>query len=264
MTRLTSGLVMAAVVVAAIWWLPTAALRLLALAVAVVALVEFVGIARTLGAQVSLAVALTGTVVCFAAASYPAGLDTLTGVGLLVVVFGAVVLGASGVTATLLDFGTLLAAAVYIGVPLGQLVALHAGRGRYLVLLVLATVVVSDTAQYYAGRTFGRHLLAPAVSPKKTVEGAAGGLVGGVLLMATAGAWVLPGYPAWLLGFFGAALVAVGIGGDLFESKLKRAAGVKDSGSLIPGHGGVLDRIDALLFVIPVFYAFLALTAERP
>ncbi len=263
MTRLASGFVMAAVVVAAIWWLPAAGLRLFTLGVAVAATVEFVGIAWSLGARVPLAVALTGTVVCFAAASYPAGLDAVTGVGLLVVVFGAVALGVSSAGATLIDFGALLAGAAYVGIPLGQLVALHAARGRFVVLLLLAAVVVSDTAQYCAGRAFGRHPLAPVVSPKKTIEGAVGGFVAGMVLMGTAGAWVLPEYPVWLLAAFGAALVAVGIAGDLFESKLKRAAGVKDSSGLIPGHGGVLDRIDALLFVIPVFYAFLALTGGR-
>src|SRR4030095_10189089 len=111
-----------------------------------------------------------------------------------------------------------------------------------------------DAAQYYTGGALGRRLLAPAISPKKTVEGAIGGFVFGALLLAAAGAWWLPRFPIGFRALLGVALFALGIAGDLFESMLKRSAGVKDSSALIPGHGGVLDRIDALLFAAPVYY----------
>jgi phosphatidate cytidylyltransferase len=124
-------------------------------------------------------------------------------------------------------------------------------------LILIATVAVSDTAQYYAGRTFGRRPLAPRRSPNKTVEGALGGfIVAPVALVVAGGSW-LPGIPPLRLALLGVLLVAAGMIGDLFESMLKRAAGMKDSGALIPGHGGVLDRIDALLFAAPVFYFFI-------
>ena len=121
-------------------------------------------------------------------------------------------------------------------------------------LLLIATIVISDSAQYYTGRAFGKRPLAPTISPKKTIEGAIGGVIFGILFMAVAGRFVLPvlGIPA--LALLGAVVVVLGILGDLFESRLKRDAGVKDSSALIPGHGGVLDRIDALLFAIPAFY----------
>jgi phosphatidate cytidylyltransferase len=119
------------------------------------------------------------------------------------------------------------------------------------------TVMVSDTAQYYTGRAFGRRLLAPAISPKKTIAGAVGGFVFGGLLLAALGRWWLPAAPAPLRIALGVTVVALGIAGDLFESMLKRSAGVKDSSALIPGHGGVLDRIDALLFAAPVYYIVL-------
>ena len=119
------------------------------------------------------------------------------------------------------------------------------------------TVMVSDTAQYYSGRAFGRRPLAPAISPNKTVEGAVGGFVFGALTLASAGHWWLPGVPVAMRALIGVAVVALGIAGDLFESMLKRSAGVKDSSSLIPGHGGILDRIDALLFAAPVYYIVL-------
>ena len=119
------------------------------------------------------------------------------------------------------------------------------------------TVVVSDSSQYYTGRLFGRHPLAPAVSPKKTIEGAIGGLVFGTAALVAGGHWLLPFAETPRLVIAGLAVVVLGICGDLFESRLKRLAGVKDSSSLIPGHGGVLDRIDALLFATPVFYLVL-------
>jgi phosphatidate cytidylyltransferase len=141
----------------------------------------------------------------------------------------------------------------YIGVPLGLLVAAHARHGWRITLLLLATVVVSDSAQYYCGRLFGRRPLAPTISPKKTIEGALGGVLFGTLFMVVAGSRALPSAPLLQLTALGAAVVALGICGDLFESQIKRQAGAKDSGTSIPGHGGVLDRIDALLFAAPVF-----------
>ena len=127
-------------------------------------------------------------------------------------------------------------------------------------LLLLAVIVVSDSAQYYTGRAFGRRPLAPAISPKKTVEGAIGGMVFGTLAMAVGGHWVFSS-PIWMLALLGAAISLLGIVGDLFESLLKRSAGVKDSSHLIPGHGGVLDRIDSWLFAAPVYYMFVRFVA---
>ena len=128
-------------------------------------------------------------------------------------------------------------------------------------LLLLAVIVVSDSAQYYTGRAFGRHLLAPAISPKKTVEGAVGGVIIGGAAMVFGGLRVFPDARVSLLILMAAAVVAVGIVGDLFESLLKRSAGVKDSSGLIPGHGGVLDRIDSWLFAAPVYYVFVRFIA---
>jgi phosphatidate cytidylyltransferase len=140
---------------------------------------------------------------------------------------------------------------------IGALIAIREQHGREAVALLMLTIIVSDTAQYYTGRAFGRRLLAPVISPKKTIAGAVGGFVFGGIFMAVAGAWWLPGVPAVLSAAMGTTIVALGIAGDLFESMLKRSAGVKDSSALIPGHGGILDRIDALLFAAPVYYVVL-------
>jgi phosphatidate cytidylyltransferase len=150
-----------------------------------------------------------------------------------------------------------LFAPVYLGIPIGALVAVRWIRGREALLLLLLAVVVSDTAQFYSGSLLGRHRLSPAISPKKSIEGAVGGFLAGVLAVAIAGAWWLPGVSAPWRAALGATIVATGILGDLFESLIKRSAGVKDSSALIPGHGGVLDRIDALLFSAPAYFLFL-------
>jgi phosphatidate cytidylyltransferase len=149
---------------------------------------------------------------------------------------------------------------VYIALPLAALVQIRLIAGAEAVFLVMLTIMVSDTAQYYTGRAIGRRKLAPTISPKKTIEGAIGGFVFGTLLLVVVGAWWAPQLTVPARVVLGLAIVAVGIAGDLFESFLKRRAGVKDSSTLIPGHGGVLDRIDALLFAAPVYYLALRLS----
>ncbi|KPK06008.1 MAG: phosphatidate cytidylyltransferase, partial [Betaproteobacteria bacterium SG8_39] len=123
----------------------------------------------------------------------------------------------------------------------------------------LALVWIADSAAYFAGRRLGRHKLAPAISPGKTWEGVVGGLAGvqvyAIICASTIPALAsrLEGGAAWLLYLSGGGLLcAVSIVGDLFESAVKRQASVKDSGTLLPGHGGVLDRIDSALAVLPV------------
>jgi len=154
----------------------------------------------------------------------------------------------------------LLLAGVWLLACWLALVELHA-IGPVPLLVAMAIVWVADTAAYFTGRRFGRHKLAPAISPGKTREGA----IGAIVITALAG-WVVALVPAWpatlparLLDVWGLpaclsvlmALVVLSIIGDLHESLLKRQAGVKDSGVLLPGHGGVLDRIDALVPVMP-------------
>jgi phosphatidate cytidylyltransferase len=132
--------------------------------------------------------------------------------------------------------------------------------GRHALLFLLLCVWVCDSAAYYVGSTLGRHKLAPEISPNKTVEGAVGGISG------AAGASVvlkILGLVPWSITFaLGAGLCIALLAqvGDLAESMIKRDAGVKDSGSLIPGHGGMMDRIDALLFTVPVFFYILSMT----
>jgi phosphatidate cytidylyltransferase len=257
MTRVLSGVVLGVVALALIWFLDSMALLGVALAVCAVAFHEYERIVARIGAQVPYWTALVSTLLACAMVPFQwLDIESVLAASLLVVALNVLASTRNG-PPLLADTAAAVLAPVYLGLPLGSLVGVHAIAGREAVLLLIATVAVSDTAQYYTGRTLGRTPLAPARSPKKTREGAAGGFVIAPAFLAAAGSYWLPAYPWWWYAGLGVGIVAAGIVGDLFESMLKRAAGMKDSGALIPGHGGVLDRIDALLFAAPVLYFFL-------
>lgn len=150
-------------------------------------------------------------------------------------------------------------APVYICLPLCLLVIIDRfPQGNLWIFFLLSVVFLSDTGAFYFGRTFGKHKLYASVSPGKTWEGAVGGLFCS-LLPALLFPRFLPSFPfTWALGWLAGGLSIAGQIGDLAESMLKRRYEVKDSGSLLPGHGGLLDRIDGLLFAIPVMYVYLA------
>jgi phosphatidate cytidylyltransferase len=137
----------------------------------------------------------------------------------------------------------------YVGGLLAALPLLHVGVGPGWVALVIVVTFSNDTGAYFAGRAFGRHKLAPAISPGKTVEGAIGGLFASVIATFVARGFFMPSLTVRDCLMIGVPAAIVGPVGDLVESLLKRSAGAKDSGRLLPGHGGILDRIDALLFV---------------
>lgn len=156
--------------------------------------------------------------------------------------------------------GVLLAFAIWLRAMEG---AAPSWRGAAVVLLPVAIIWIGDTAAYFVGHAIGRRKLAPRISPNKSWEGAVAGF------LATAGGalvWIELTQPlvSWTLGVwhalgFGAAVAVAGQVGDLFESRFKRECGVKDSSGLLPGHGGVLDRMDSLLFGFPIAYLYLRL-----
>jgi len=149
---------------------------------------------------------------------------------------------------------------IYLGALGGCVAALlviePASEGPWRFVMLLATIMVSDTLAFFVGHAVGRRRLAPAISPGKTVEGAVGGLGGGIVGALAVCTFRFPDV-AWphAVGL-GLAVAIAGMAGDLFESVLKRWAGVKDSGRLFPGHGGMLDRLDSLLFGAPVLYYY--------
>ena len=264
-TRVVSGALLLAAVFAALWLLEPIYLVGIAVLVAVLAFREYRDIAARSGAALSAPAGAAAVALACVAVGIP-GMPVEvalagTTLGLSALALSRALTSEPGATGAHLD-GALPAAAIaafaplYIGVPLGLLAATRWTLGREAALLLIITVAVSDTCQYYSGRMFGRRLLAPVVSPKKTVEGAIGGFIGAAAALALVGSWWLPqmGLPGRVA--LGCAIAAVGIVGDLFESLLKRSVHMKDASAVIPGHGGVLDRIDALLFAAPVFYVF--------
>lgn len=263
MTRVLSGAVLLIIAVAVVWFAPPLLFLIVAEALLVIACREYAGLARASGLTVSFV--LSTLVAAFACASFsgtridgwaPIPMDVVLLSSLLTIGTLALATWRGGKDAVA-SAGAALLPALYLGLPLGSMVAIRETWGREALFLVMLTVVVSDSAQYYSGRAFGKRRLAEAVSPKKTVEGAVGGFVFGAIALAGAGIWWLPTVPLTTRALLGLAVVALGIVGDLFESMLKRSAGVKDSSTLIPGHGGILDRIDALLFAAPIYYIVL-------
>lgn len=175
----------------------------------------------------------------------------------------------------LLNWSLTLSGATYVGWTLAHFVLLraiehplvstaplhflHLRSGAAWIVVVLTITFVNDTGAYFTGRAFGKHRMAPYISPKKSWEGAGGGLVAATL----AGALLVPllglPIPIGVGAFLGAIGSIAGQLGDLAESLIKRQVDIKDSGNIIPGHGGLLDRIDSLLFTAPVLYYMITL-----
>lgn len=154
----------------------------------------------------------------------------------------------------LLSLGILYVAGLLT--PLALLKRDTGDRGAQWIFLLLTIVWFADTTAYAFGRTLGKHKLYPAVSPGKTVEGSLGGLVGNVGAVVLAKLWYMPELPWSAAAALALPAGVLGQVGDLCESLLKRAYGVKDSGRLLPGHGGMLDRVDALMFAAPYTYLY--------
>lgn len=205
------------------------------------------------GLGVSAGVILAGMLVFRPEASFQLGVPVLVFLALLVVYL----FRHHDISLTARD-----AAVTILGLAYVPLLLAHAGllrslpEGRLWVLLVLFLVMASDSAAYFVGRSLGRHKLYEAISPKKTIEGSLGGLLGGVLGVLLFKSLFFPALRPLDVLVLGVCVGGFSQIGDLFESMLKRSFGVKDSGDLIPGHGGILDRLDSLLFAFPVAYYY--------
>ena len=156
--------------------------------------------------------------------------------------------------------GATLLGVMYIVFLGGHLIAVRTGFKQtvsaHLLSFFFLVIMGSDTGAYYVGKAFGKHKLAPKVSPGKTWEGVIGGLLSGLLMAALSHFWFFRDLPLRLALPLAAILTTLGILGDLTESALKRGAGAKDAAKILPGHGGLLDRLDSLLFNAPVIYYF--------
>jgi phosphatidate cytidylyltransferase len=220
---------------------------------------EFAGLAGRLDARPPLWLLLPLTVwltIRFAVPGAPPALDIGLGGALVGGLVGLVVGGLSW-----RGWMAAVAGGVYVGFSLGFYVALlnwrpaDHGFGIEVVAVPLAAVIVCDTAAYIAGSFLGRHRFFPQISPRKSVEGAIAGLVAAIAMAALLG-HVLLGISPWLGALLGLLVAITAEAGDLAESALKRQGGAKDSGSLVPGHGGILDRLDSLILVAPTVYCF--------
>ena len=262
--RIVSGAVLLGLVVAALW-VGTAAVAVLIGAAVVVGCWELSGIAARVDLRplpwVLYPLALWLAIRLALPAAYQDAQWPLLA-ALVVGLPAALVIGGG-----FRRWSAAVGSAVYLGFALGFYLALylwHAGDadhfGLRLVALALLAVFAGDTAAYLAGSVVGRHPFFPRISPRKTVEGAVAAAAASVLLAALAGP-ALVGIGAGAGVGLGALVTVAAQAGDLAESVLKRRAGVKDSSALIPGHGGLLDRIDSLVLVGPVVYCYLRLIA---
>lgn len=149
-------------------------------------------------------------------------------------------------------------ATTYVGMLGGSLIRLHNDfpEGYKLVFFLLLVVWLGDSGAYYVGKQFGKHKLSPRISPKKTIEGLAGGITASIITALVIHFTFFPKFPLLHAIIAGVILSFAGVIGDLAESMWKRSAAVKDSGTLIPGHGGFLDRFDSILFTAPILYCY--------
>jgi len=280
-TRVLTAAVLLPIVVGGVWWGPTWLVAALVGLVALLALYEFF----RLGERVGLRGYPRWTAACAAWLIFEqwaagqvetwrigGGLNVVRAAGSAIVplelVFVVFVLGAAAIALgrgrapeapggeVLPAVGISGAGLLFVALPLSYLVRLHGvdRSGPKLLLFVLALVWAGDTLAYFVGRAIGRLPMAPVLSPKKTWEGAAANVIGSFLVAVLFARW-LEIETLHLLVVAGLANVA-GQVGDLLESAYKRSAGVKDSGALLPGHGGMLDRIDSLIFAGPVVWCY--------
>jgi phosphatidate cytidylyltransferase len=257
------------IVLAILFLLPPIAFDLLVVAIALATLWEFFRIAEKTGLPVAKTVGLASGVAVLLSIGIPlAGTDrprfngaAWAGVALASVLLAAVAPLFAGVDirAALGGASGTVFGVVSIALPATAMCYLRLVSPRAVLLLFLI-VWGCDSFAYYTGRAIGRRKLAPRVSPNKTWEGTLGGLAGATLIGAAGGLWLVPALgPAWGAAA-GALASSAGQVGDLVESLWKRGAGVKDSGTFLPGHGGFYDRIDSLLFAGPVLAAILYFT----
>ncbi len=257
------------IVVGVLFYTPPIAFDGLVAVVALAALLEFFQLAEKTGHPVSKTVGIGGGAAVllgwtafwgYAGSPDRRGLTIAVVLCLAIGALAAVAPLFSGVEpgAALASAGSTFYGVFAVALPATAMCALRA-YSPGAVLFLFLVVWGCDSFAYYTGRSLGRRRRAPVVSPKKSWEGAAGGLVGGTLIGAAAGMWlVLPQLGPVRGALAGAIASSAGQIGDLVESLWKRGAGVKDSGSFLPGHGGFYDRIDSLLYAGPVLAAFLA------
>jgi phosphatidate cytidylyltransferase len=266
MKRILTALVALPVIIASIWFDQLALVFVLLVAAVMMAgLYEFWIISarrdmkamRELGTVFAVLLLLLFYYRALAAAPL---LVVMTLVAFVIVTLAAAMLRGAPFERMIGSAGATILGVLYVVFLGGHIVALRTtfqpALARDLLFFFLLVLMGSDTAAYYTGRAFGRHKLAPKVSPGKTWEGAVGGMVASLALAALAHYWFFPELSLGAALPLAALMNVLGVLGDLTESALKRGAGAKDAAKILPGHGGLLDRLDSLLFNAPLLYYF--------
>jgi phosphatidate cytidylyltransferase len=261
-TRVLSGLALAPLLFVVVWLLPPAYFTGLVVIAAAIGQYELYSMAKARGtAPLTAAGIMLGAliVINFYRPLYPYAGGHLFWVTLCVLgVMVARLFSRRTVDGAFEDIAATVLGVFYVALLFGFQVAIHAGPAgkKWLVFLYLV-IWASDTGAYYVGTAFGKRRLYEKISPKKSIEGLAGGMAASVVVALLCKWLLVPSAGLLEAAVLGAALAAVGTAGDLVESLIKRSAGVKDSGNLIPGHGGILDRMDSMLFAAPVLFYYL-------
>lgn len=233
---------------------------------AALALHEFLMLGRKKGYFIPVALCIA--IMCFIVAAFvleEVSVEMGVFVALLVIPASYVMSGSS-LEKSLEASGIATMATMYVGMLGGSLIRLRNDFheiGPKLVFFLLLVVWLGDTGAYYVGRTFGKHKMSPHISPKKTIEGAVGGLVMSMITAVVIQMTFFKEFPLIHAIIAGAILSLAGMIGDLAESMWKRSANVKDSGTLLPGHGGFLDRFDSVLFTAPILYTYWSLIVRN-
>lgn len=266
--RIITALIMAAVFIGAIYYLDTRWVSVLFSLVLLIAAGEYLALTLDLPTAVRAAAAAAFALIFWWSLTLmtPTLLlwQSLAGVGLwLSIALGFVFYRHRDQRPRLQRAGFLLLGLASAWICVHGVIYLHHTHGGLVLLYMLTLISFADIGAYFVGRKFGKHRLAPSISPGKTREGVYGGIATNLLWMLLifwlSDDWLQLGLPAFLL--IGVATILISIVGDLFVSVLKREAGVKDSGRILPGHGGLLDRIDSVIGATPVFVSGLMLAA---
>ncbi|HEY0704301.1 MAG TPA: phosphatidate cytidylyltransferase [Candidatus Acidoferrales bacterium] len=273
--RIATAAVLIPIVVALVWWGPAALLAAIAAVVAIMALYEFFAIGDKIGLRAFKKWTYFGAALIFYSQysegliethSFTAGLSVIrnltTGVlsldaAFLVFIFGCVAIGLftrRPLLEILPAIAISSAAILFIALPFSYILRINemADVGKKLVLFTLVLTWAGDMLAYFVGKFMGRVKMAPALSPKKTWEGAAGNVVASILVALAFARWMQ--IETLTLVAIAVAANIAGQAGDLIESAYKRGADIKDSGAILPGHGGMLDRIDSLILAAPVVW----------
>lgn len=259
-TRELTTLVGAPLTVWIIGWSPGLVFDAAIAAVGAIALYEFLSFGRKKGFVIPTGLCLL--VMLFIIAAFilqPISVEMGVFLALLLIP-GSYVLTSKDIDNALPSSAIAVMATLYVGMLGGSLIRLRNDfpqpDGAHLVFFLMIVVWVGDAGAYYVGKRFGRHKLSPRISPKKTIEGLAGGIVSSVLAAVVIHLTFFKNFPIVHAIIAGVILSLCGVIGDLAESMWKRSASVKDSGTLIPGHGGFLDRFDSIFFTAPILYVY--------